>query len=470
MNKVSILFIFLTIMFFSACGSDVHYYGIEYYIPYEEIEQETQQNLSQSQSNTSIRWIELNEYARDIVIQDLNFLENAILDNVAILNVIYRRLGTTIDVIFENLRATAIELRPLQSSNSDSWIRDNNTNLDIAADYLFALLYQEPFFRTGIAHLSPISPDLFSDMRARAIIQYNEEIEKESEFIDLFLLHLLDIYNSENVVWFYGNDIDLEIDSRGWMDNNNVSTEIIENYRIARIGMRHFMNSYETDSKIIIPFLKEIEDFEHLIIDFRGHMGGYYNIFVDLILTPLLSEPVYSYRINFITDGKKANHIFDISLESSAIQNPETTSPIVMPIADFLDYFDINYVDDSDFELLYKGIKYFIKFEPSEEYNINFNGKIWLLVDSGSASAAEAAALDSIATNFATVVGRRTRGVMPSPTSVFYLPNTGILFRMDLAYFPSSSGYSMEEFGIKPDILVPTGNILNYLLKLIELK
>jgi len=103
------------------------------------------------------------------------------------------------------------------------------------------------------------------------------------------------------------------------------------------------------------------------------------------------------------------------------------------------------------------------------EVDFSFNGKIWILVDNMTASAAEFAVLFAMDTGFATVVGTNTMGVMPSATAMAVLPHTGIVFRFDVGYFTDAYGRSLEEFGITPDYVNRPGmDALQTVLAMIE--
>jgi hypothetical protein len=68
-------------------------------------------------------------------------------------------------------------------------------------------------------------------------------------------------------------------------------------------------------------------------------------------------------------------------------------------------------------------------------------------------SASEVAAIISLNTGFATVVGEPTAGVTGVVHTFVGLPNTGIVFRIDLGYTVDNLGRSFEEFGVIPQIL-----------------
>ena len=63
-----------------------------------------------------------------------------------------------------------------------------------------------------------------------------------------------------------------------------------------------------------------------------------------------------------------------------------------------------------------------------------------------TASAAEFAAMQSMDTGFATVVGVPTRRITSAQTRHVFLPNTGIVFKVDVGYLIDDLGRSLEEY------------------------
>jgi len=120
---------------------------------------------------------------------------------------------------------------------------------------------------------------------------------------------------------------------------------------------------------------------------------------------------------------------------------------------EFMKNNDLPYLSDSDLEILPYLIQWNWIINPRED-NIPFDGQIWLLVDENSMSASEFAALFSVKSQFATVVGTQTGRVSPAMTHEFALPNTGIIFRFDTGLVVDDLGRSIDEFGVVPDIII----------------
>jgi Periplasmic protease len=92
-----------------------------------------------------------------------------------------------------------------------------------------------------------------------------------------------------------------------------------------------------------------------------------------------------------------------------------------------------------------------ISYEPKN--SIGFNGKIYLIVDSGVFSSAEAFAVFAKDTGFATLVGDKTGGDgIGFDPAVCTLPNSGYIFRFPLEMGLTSDGTSNFEHKTEPDI------------------
>jgi len=249
----------------------------------------------------------------------------------------------------------------------------------------------------------------------------------------------------------------------------NLHTEIIEEGRIAylRVSHMHVRGSRSGHSvmdscrAIVNPFFQEIGDFEHLVLDIRGNSGGIGGYFQQLIMEPLFRgsthEESFTYVHHFIRSGEyNESRTEELRWRASRSQWQQGLGDIT------------EWVEGDP-----HSIHYALGFKPFPEYVLSdllemdfhfvqrhshrvtspdrlspFDGKIWLLVDEGVASAAQLAALLVRDTGFATVVGNTTRGVASFGFFVT-LPNTGIMIRYDPTYTLDRYGRPLE-YGILP--------------------
>ncbi|MCL2873859.1 MAG: S41 family peptidase [Defluviitaleaceae bacterium] len=420
-----------------------------------------------------IRLIELTSEAQEYVIEDFEYLMDLILTNSPWANVIYRRLGVDLDEIIDFNRYVIYNMYPLaiplDLPEDLDWQRDHDTARDLAADYLFALLVYEFSLPVDvIGHMSPVPPFLYRDMLAANLRLYLElGGSPDSNFENWLILQTL---SHPMALWFYGDDeIDFETEGLGYYNPYNIRTDIIVPGEIAMISIDSFINNAELDDSVIYPFLNKIQDFDHLIIDIRGNSGGYESNFNNPILRRLISEPIEVSGHEFFGSGDLVTEWVDYFLTWGILGTGTITDIYVMPAIEFVEYHDMAYINEHDLEMLEYVVIWFSMFEPADD-QIDFDGKIWLLVDDGSASVSAAITLIALETGFATVVGENTSGIMGALTSFVVLPNTGIIFRIDVGYITDMYGRSFEEYGIAPNVRnLPGMDALQTVLTLIEL-
>ena len=250
---------------------------------------------------------------------------------------------------------------------------------------------------------------------------------------------------------------------------DNLHTEIIEEGRIAFIGVnrmgvhgsRSGNSVMNTCRAIVDPFLQEIGGFEHLILDIRRNSGGIGGYFEQLIMRPLrhmfLQDLPVTYIHHLIRSGEYNESRTDElrsrasgSLFFSGIgeleELTEAGSDALLDALgfDYLPEYVLNDLMEMDFHFRQR----FTLSLAHIQNPIPFDGRIWLLVDEWTASAAQQAALLARDIGFATLVGSTTRGIASFGFFV-ELPNTGIMVRYDPTYTLDRYGRPLE-YGILP--------------------
>ena len=227
-------------------------------------------------------------------------------------------------------------------------------------------------------------------------------------------------------------------------------------YEVAFLRINSFLANPLYDDDVILPFLQEVQDFDHLILDVRGNLGGLAMYFNEFILRRLISAPVEIGTREFFSGGDLAFGLMDATLQTmlymeSVVDWSSLVSAEIMPIGDFLAEYDMPYFNAGDLARLDYVMLSRMEITPAYD-SINFGGKVWLLVDGMSMSASVLAAETMIYTGIATVVGENTSGVMGSAHVYIALPNTGIIWRIDVGYRTDAYGRSLEVYGIAPQI------------------
>jgi len=200
----------------------------------------------------------------------------------------------------------------------------------------------------------------------------------------------------------------------------------------------------EEDYPKIKSFLKEVEDYDKLIIDIRGNKGGfddYWEKVVALLLDDVHSAEYYSF---FKQTSKTIHDPFKISNIRTIKELDE----------EFLEQFPPEIKEDFNY---YK--KNTIQIAP--EGDVNFKGKIYILVDKDVFSSAEKFAAFAKDTGFATLVGETTGGGMTfEEVPIDYMPYGGYIISYSRELVMNSDGTINMETKTTPHIIVddPTPN------------
>lgn len=427
---------------------------------------------------TNVRMIELTPEAAEIVLEDLAYLEEMIMAIAPTQNIAAWLLGMTLEDYFGLLREAVTTGFPLPSVlahlEPTRWAAAPTDPLSLAADYMFTIMTMIANDLGGLGHLHPQFGSTVEQVFlviARNMYDYGEACQEDWPFqwranFNFERLHY-QIYNTPSVLWFYDIDpsaFDFDFDPGdvlGHRNENNITALSLEPGYIAYIRIASFGNNVRLDSETLFPFYEQIQDYAHLIIDLRSNSGGWAMYFPTNVVSMLIDEPIsftyYEFFIsNDITDEFFA---YPVSMAGGTFQG-------VYPIAEFLESRDLPFFHQDDVALLDYVVVWYAGVQPAED-NIPFGGEIWLLVDGGSMSASEMAAKMSIATGFATVVGEPTAGITGVMYTFAAMPNTGILFRIDMGYTIDSYGRSIEEFGVMPQIATHGRDALDITLGLI---
>jgi len=197
---------------------------------------------------------------------------------------------------------------------------------------------------------------------------------------------------------------------------------------------------------LLYDFWDEIEDFDHLIIDLRGNLGGHICHFSMYVASMLVTSHTRLPAYVFFRDG----HYSNISMSN---YRPVGGYTVASPMPAF-------HVDPGDFEFVFYSATSWMpaSFYHAWGYNFAqkppFAGRVWVLTDEITASSAEAVVAMFLLNDLATVVGKPTFGILNTgfdrESMHFALPNTGIIVRIDTALFKCYSGNYLQGYGLQP--------------------
>jgi len=235
----------------------------------------------------------------------------------------------------------------------------------------------------------------------------------------------------------------------------NVSTSVLEEGRIAYLSINSFMTSeYETEyqTEQILSFYEDIQGFEHLIIDLRRNGGGHVSYFYEAILSPNIPDNIVMNLFVFMQFGdyntEFKHHITQWWVSSNLLNYMYPAGARLRPSSLILRYNDIPEINLQDMERMEYGFRTNKLIRPARlerfDFEPAFDGKIWLLTHPLMGSATEISARIAKNSGFATLVGERTSGCFGGMRIFIALPNTGILFQMDLFYVTDQYGRPLE--------------------------
>ncbi|KXH71682.1 MAG: hypothetical protein AM326_11520, partial [Candidatus Thorarchaeota archaeon SMTZ-45] len=169
-----------------------------------------------------------------------------------------------------------------------------------------------------------------------------------------------------------------------------VSTMKYENESIGYLYVGSFGGGMDAYYDQLSTFYSDIEDYDYLIIDIRGNNGGFYSIWIDGIVEPLIQDSViYNQYLGFRT-SPYATQTQSFMLDHIV---PKTDFSYLPPEAQTDDY------------TIYRN---HMTFSPLGEFN--FSGNIVALMDNYVYSAAEGFVNFCKETGFATLYGTASGG------------------------------------------------------------
>ncbi|MCL2168530.1 MAG: S41 family peptidase [Defluviitaleaceae bacterium] len=393
--------------------------------------------------------LDLASHPNRAYIEDFEYMLEILMDNFPYFGVAEREFGAQVERIAETTRRALI------------------TGGDVRDSAHFRQILQANFFSPfrHIGHLSiqdRATLHLILGNIYRGPINYNGQfVDMQGRVYTYWGQKFVDVARGQAAQQFYGL-IEVALGYEvGMVRPNNLTTLILaENVAYVRVNEFWHYN-IEHDKAIMRAFYEEIQGMEHLVIDLRANGGGFTRYFVQLFMAPNLAYDTYIPGIHTLLMGGERNMAWlDVQIDDDRVFAGVYTDKQPLPAYRF------PYLRDADiFDYL---ITRPVRIEATGE--MLFDGKIWILVDERTASAAEYAAMYAMLANFATVVGSPTRGVTGGGLAAFVpLPNTGLVIRYDFGFFIDSYGRAIDEYGAQPNYLnLPNMDALQTVMYLIN--
>ena len=187
-----------------------------------------------------------------------------------------------------------------------------------------------------------------------------------------------------------------------------------------------------------------------LIIDLRNNFGGRLNEITYL----------YSYLTDqdfTLIDRSEINRRFPILKSSMANTTPTGIKILLGLFSPVVATIDILKTSKHDGKLYYK----FKSSKAQEPKDLNYKGKIYVLINGNSFSASSILSTKLQGNHRATFIGEETGGAYNGTVAGFYktyeMPNTKVVARIGLAHIGAQYKSTPDGYGVKPDIeIIPT--------------
>lgn len=422
---------------------------------------------------------------------DFDYLMQTMEDTFPYFGVAERRLGVDIRALGKETRAI-IENYPYSLEGFANELGISSEDMPDLNEHIFWSIIRYEFF----SHFTPFAHSLVTNFRG---YNYNKP----------YYTSALSPYNTPNNYHAFNNSVSQRFyqeqealfntiaDEEGPLfqfifrgeppvhpPHSRVKTEIIEEDRIAYLNVQSFSDFNLNTTDTLRKFYRDIQKYEHLIIDIRDNYGGSVDFWRMYIMKPLWPDrnhmpdmPLYA----FYRGSKLGKSLAENNLKNEAQHSrnlPETD--YLLTVREIMEVNNLPRINEEDVQDLAYGVRYNTSISNIEWRHMHqlgfrnisdypFGGKIWLLTNGNNYSAAALFARHAKEMGFATLVGEQTGGAYATYVANFTLPNTGIILRWDIDYLTDSYGLALNEFPTTPHYFNRPGmDALETVLELIE--
>lgn len=198
----------------------------------------------------------------------------------------------------------------------------------------------------------------------------------------------------------------------------------------------------------VADFYRQIQDYQHLIIDLRGERFVSLDFLGEALLGPLNgNHHVTLPFVAFFQDGQYS-HMFGEAIAGGHLMI-ETAQDIIGHLPSFC---------EEDAALLAYGFPWPVTI-PSGLGDSAFTGEVWVLVDNDTAAAAETFAKALQTQRLATIVGTQTLGAPMllghgENAAIAILPHTGVIVAWCPIYLTDMDGRLVNAHHVTPDHII----------------
>ena len=406
-----------------------------------------------------------------IFIEDLDYMLHTLENNFALFDVANWAHGVDITAIAENIRTEI----------------SNNTYMSMDEFYLSLLHNFAPL--TDIGHFRIITPNNHHRILNNVVGAYEWWVFPRTSTVRLTYPHVLEFYEPRHYMitpwtdWsietfiyrsiLFGEEALAEDFAQAVHQGNyhtanqllqqineikantpNTRMEIIDEGRIAYLSIDSFMHLCAAQEIQILNLFEEIRDFDHLIVDLRRNLGGSPSVFYHNVMGPNIDSLHTLEGFAFLSYGEYASEFFAArpgsitGMHLDPVANLQTRDRELRTTEEMLRDFDLPDLNPADMRRMDYGFTIQTQIRPRRLPQFDnqpaFNGEIWLLTGPLMGSAAQISAWAAKDANFATLVGDVTGGNYGGPRIFVALPNTGIMFQMDMFYVTDCYGRPLE--------------------------
>ncbi len=472
----------ITLMFFTACGN-----ADEQLTANEALT--TNEQLSSDEEPISEEQLTIEDF-----LSDFDYLMQTMEDTFPYFGVAERRLGVDIRALGRETRAM-IENYPYSLEGRANELGISLEEMPDLDEHIFWSIIRHEFFSDffGLGHAIPFDYRRYTSSKPSytSLISSFYTVNNYDVFTNLVpqrfyqeqqaLFNILAENQADLFQFIFRQEPPAE---KSNSPRPMLETEIIKEDRIAYLKVANFANFNLNTMVELRSFYRDIQEYEHLIIDIRDNEGGNVNFWRMYIMKALWPEgknmpdmPLYA----FYRDSELGKAFGEDNVQTAAKYStyiPQTDG--LLTVKEMMELYNLPHINEDDLEDLAYGVRFSTSISNIEDQHIRqfgfreisypFDGEIWLLTNENNFSSAALFARHAKEMEFATLVGDETGGAYTANGGAhFALPNTGIILRWDIDYLTDRYGRALNEFTTTPHHFNRPGmDAMETVLQLIE--